>query len=157
MASRPWRRSRTGRASSWFDRGHTTVMTFWWPCRTPASGSIQERRPAVQRLLYHEARRHGHGAVDQPLHHRRAWGTALGDTEPQSRRDVSLRSAGDTMTPGSPIVFVVDDDAAVRDGLRRLISSVGLGVEVFPTAQAFRAPAGPMLRDVSCSTCAFRG
>ena len=61
------------------------------------------------------------------------------------------------MTPGSPIVFVVDDDAAVRDGLRRLISSVGLGVEVFPTAQAFRAPAGPMLRDVSCSTCAFRG
>jgi len=50
------------------------------------------------------------------------------------------------MTPGSPIVFVVDDDAAVRDGLRRLISSVGLGVEVFPTAQAFlraRRPDAP--------------
>src|SRR5439155_209951 len=105
-----------------------------------------ERRPAVRRLLYHEARRHGHGAVDQPLHHRRAWGTAVGDTEPQSWRDVSVRSAGDTMTPGSPTVVVVDDDAAVRDGLRRLISSVGLGVEVFPTAQAFlraRRPDAP--------------
>ena len=50
------------------------------------------------------------------------------------------------MTPGSPTVVVVDDDAAVRDGLRRLISSVGLGVEVFPTAQAFlraRRPDAP--------------
>jgi FixJ family two-component response regulator len=44
------------------------------------------------------------------------------------------------MTPaGSPIVFVVDDDAGVRDSLRRLISSVGLAVEVFATAQAFLA------------------
>jgi FixJ family two-component response regulator len=41
------------------------------------------------------------------------------------------------MTADSAIVFVVDDDPSVRDGLRRLISSVGLAVEVFPTAQAF--------------------
>ncbi len=50
------------------------------------------------------------------------------------------------MTSGAPIVFVVDDDAAVRDGLRRLISSVGMGVEVFPSAQAFlraRRPDAP--------------
>lgn len=50
------------------------------------------------------------------------------------------------MTPDSPIVFVVDDDAAVRDGLRRLISSVGLAVQVFPSAQAFlraRRPDAP--------------
>src|SRR5881409_2342832 len=50
------------------------------------------------------------------------------------------------MTSASPMVFVVDDDAAVRDGLRRLISSVGLGVEVFPTAQEFlrgRRPDAP--------------
>jgi FixJ family two-component response regulator len=38
--------------------------------------------------------------------------------------------------PGS-VVFVVDDDPSVRDALRRLITSVGLTVEVFPTAQAF--------------------
>jgi FixJ family two-component response regulator len=41
------------------------------------------------------------------------------------------------MTSGAPVVFVVDDDASVRDGLRRLISSVGFLVEVFPSAQAF--------------------
>ena len=50
------------------------------------------------------------------------------------------------MTPGVPVVFVVDDDSSVRDSLRRLISSVGFNVEVFPTAQAFlkaRRPDAP--------------
>jgi FixJ family two-component response regulator len=41
------------------------------------------------------------------------------------------------MSAGIPIVFVVDDDRSVRDSLRRLITSVGMAVEVFPTAQAF--------------------
>jgi len=41
------------------------------------------------------------------------------------------------MTSAAPVVFVVDDDASVRDSLRRLITSVGLLVEVFPSAQAF--------------------
>ena len=35
------------------------------------------------------------------------------------------------------VVFVVDDDPSVRDSLRRLLTSVGLTVEVFPSAQAF--------------------
>ena len=50
------------------------------------------------------------------------------------------------MTSGSPVVLVVDDDASVRDGLRRLITSVGFMVEVFPSAQAFlraRRPDAP--------------
>ena len=43
----------------------------------------------------------------------------------------------------TPIVFVVDDDRSVRDSLRRLITSVGMTAEVFPTAQAFlSAPRG---------------
>src|SRR5438876_10819629 len=41
------------------------------------------------------------------------------------------------MTPDAPVVFVVDDDSSVRDSLRRLITSVGFLVEVFPSAQAF--------------------
>jgi FixJ family two-component response regulator len=41
------------------------------------------------------------------------------------------------MSAEIPIVFVVDDDRSVRDALRRLITSVGMTVEVFPTAQAF--------------------
>ena len=36
-----------------------------------------------------------------------------------------------------PTVFVVDDDAAVRDSLRMLLKSVGLPVEVFESGQEF--------------------
>ena len=46
-------------------------------------------------------------------------------------------AAGDAMSGETPIVFVVDDDRSVRDSLRRLITSAGMAVEVFPTAQAF--------------------
>ncbi len=41
------------------------------------------------------------------------------------------------MSTEAPIVFVVDDDRSVRESLRRLLSSVGMAVEVFPSAQAF--------------------
>jgi FixJ family two-component response regulator len=41
------------------------------------------------------------------------------------------------MSTEVPIVFVVDDDRSVRESLRRLFTSVGMTVEVFPTAQAF--------------------
>jgi FixJ family two-component response regulator len=37
----------------------------------------------------------------------------------------------------TPIVFVVDDDAAVREALSSLLRSTGLAVEVFASAQAF--------------------
>ncbi len=50
------------------------------------------------------------------------------------------------MTADRPVVFVVDDDPSVCASLRRLITSVGLDVEVFPSAQAFleaRRPGGP--------------
>jgi FixJ family two-component response regulator len=46
----------------------------------------------------------------------------------------------------APVVFIVDDDEGVRDSLRRLLTSVGLAVEVFATAQAFltaRRPDAP--------------
>jgi len=38
-----------------------------------------------------------------------------------------------------PVVFVVDDDPAMRDSLRWLIESTGLQVETFADAQAFLA------------------
>ncbi len=41
------------------------------------------------------------------------------------------------MTSDDPIVFVVDDDAAVRDSVKRLIGSVGLRVETFGTTRDF--------------------
>jgi hypothetical protein len=42
----------------------------------------RRRRSAVQRLLHHQAERHGYGAVDQPVDHRGARRAALGDREP---------------------------------------------------------------------------
>src|SRR5262245_48595765 len=47
------------------------------------------------------------------------------------------------MTAPDGVVFVGDDEAAIRDSLRRLISSVGLKVEVFPNARAFLAAPRP--------------
>jgi FixJ family two-component response regulator len=44
------------------------------------------------------------------------------------------------MTPPTepqPVVFVVDDDASVRDAMQRLFRSVGLRAEVFPSAAEF--------------------
>ena len=41
------------------------------------------------------------------------------------------------MTELPPIVFVVDDDASVRNALKSLIRSVGLQVELFGSAQEF--------------------
>jgi FixJ family two-component response regulator len=40
-------------------------------------------------------------------------------------------------------VFVVDDDASIRDALRNLFSSVGLNVETFASAQEFLARPHP--------------
>jgi FixJ family two-component response regulator len=57
-----------------------------------------------------------------------------------------FRPAGDAVNPETPVVFVVDDDQDVRDALRRLLTSVGLAVEVFATAQGFltaRRPDAP--------------
>jgi FixJ family two-component response regulator len=41
------------------------------------------------------------------------------------------------MTEAAAIVYVVDDDAAMRQSLSNLIRSVGLRVEAFPSAQEF--------------------
>jgi len=41
------------------------------------------------------------------------------------------------MKTGDPIVFVVDDDPSMREGLADLIASVGLSVEAFKSAPEF--------------------
>ena len=50
------------------------------------------------------------------------------------------------MTDPDPVVFVVDDDASVRDAVKKLITSVGLRVETFESAREFlnrKAPDTP--------------
>src|SRR5579862_534897 len=47
------------------------------------------------------------------------------------------------MKDSDPIVFVVDDDASVRDAVSRLIASVGLRVETFGTTREFLSSQRP--------------
>jgi FixJ family two-component response regulator len=47
------------------------------------------------------------------------------------------------MTEAETIPFVIDDHAAIREVLRSLIRSVGLGVETFASARKFLTPRRP--------------
>jgi FixJ family two-component response regulator len=47
------------------------------------------------------------------------------------------------MNEKNPLVFVVDDDASMRDSLRDLIGSAGLDVQSFASAQEFLASPRP--------------
>jgi len=50
------------------------------------------------------------------------------------------------MSGSDPIVYVVDDDASVRDAVKRLIASIGLRVEAFGSTREFldsKRPDGP--------------
>ncbi len=43
------------------------------------------------------------------------------------------------MSPDDAVVFVVDDDVSIRDGIRNLLRSVGLTVQTFATPHEFLA------------------
>ena len=47
------------------------------------------------------------------------------------------------MSRGSPVVFVVDDDPSVREGIRRLLQSRDIQAETFATAEQFLAAPRP--------------
>ena len=70
----------SGRASCAIrSRPHARRIRSWLRCRIPAWASIPSSMDrTVQCLLHHQARRHGHGAVDLPLDHRGAWRRVVG-------------------------------------------------------------------------------
>src|SRR5262249_34179531 len=83
--------------------------------------------------------RSGHIAPGDPERGKGAGGAQ------QTPRDLNRHPARND-APAAAIVFVVDDDASIRNSLRRLIMSVGFTVEVFPSARAFldaRRPDAP--------------
>ena len=66
----------------------------------------------------------------------RSWKTAVADIERPRRSERAPRGEEPTAQATS-VVFVVDDDASIRESLRRLITSVGFKVEAFASARAF--------------------
>jgi two-component system CheB/CheR fusion protein len=58
----------------------------------------------------------------------------ISQTPPSPRASHPAEAA---MTPGSPVIFVVDDDSRVRDGIRRLLEAPGRTVEDYATCEAF--------------------
>jgi RNA polymerase sigma factor (sigma-70 family) len=62
--------------------------------------------------------------------------------------EFSERRAMDDRAKDNPTVFVVDDDADVREGLRALLQSVGLECRVFDSTKHFLQEAPPAM--VSC-------
>ncbi len=55
----------------------------------------------------------------------------------------ALLVPGSAVIPSEATVFVVDDDAAVRDSLRWLLESVGLRVQTYDSGQSFLAAFDP--------------
>src|SRR5207244_1474761 len=68
------------------------------------------------------------------------WRAALGHAKLSHGRGIFLYSASqcwESGVTGASIVFVVDDDPSVRSSLKFLLSTVGLQVESFVSADAF--------------------
>src|SRR5262245_34959774 len=109
--------------------------------RCGAGARAAESRPAVRGLLYDQAAGAGAGAGDQPSDYRGAWRAAVGDRQCASGRCRAVHAAdregGGGLMDAEALVFVVDDDASMRESLQNLLWSVGLRVEAFTSAQEF--------------------
>ena len=115
--------------------------------------------PSVRGVLHDEAEWTRHGALDLQVDRRSAWRQDQRDTQFPSRRDLPVLAAPRVRRHGrrittlpmpapseQPIVFVVDDDALVRDTIEDLLQSVGLDVRLFASPGEFlktRRPDAP--------------
>ena len=61
------------------------------------------------------------------------------------------------MTDSRPIVFIVDDDASVRDAVSNLLESVGLRAQALGSTEEFRKARGQMCRVALCLMFGFPG
>jgi FixJ family two-component response regulator len=61
------------------------------------------------------------------------------------------------MTEAQAMVFVIDDDEAMREALQSLIRSAGLRVEIFASAREFLTSHRRTRPPAWCSTCGCRG
>src|SRR4051812_16652517 len=103
-------------------------------------------------VSHDQGRRHGNGVVYLPIDRRGARRSHHGWAGPEMRRlfccPTASAGGGPIVTLGSntsrksaavsrSIVYIVDDDAALRDALGNLFRSVGLHAELFASAGDF--------------------
>jgi FixJ family two-component response regulator len=71
----------------------------------------------------------------------------MGHAARERGRDVPVHDSGRErvrhLSRASPVVFVVDDDPSVREGIRRLLESRDIQAETFATAEQFLAAPRP--------------
>jgi FixJ family two-component response regulator len=113
------------------------------PATTTASRRVGERRPAAEEVDIARAGGPHRVAAEEvgllrvegevPV----GMGHAAGLHMPLALSFASVCSAPPRARTEAPTVHVVDDDAAVRESLRALLSSRGYAVHVFPSGRAF--------------------
>ena len=135
--------------------GVATGRERCWSARTPAEAAgVRVARPrfgpwldpqGLDRIFdaFYTTKAAGLGmglAISRSIieaHGGRLWATANAPRGAIFQFTLPIGGAGGAMTEADAIVFVVDDDAAMRRSLENLIRSVGLRVEVFASAQDF--------------------
>src|SRR5260370_21907644 len=110
---------------------------------------LLERRPAPLRSILHvQTCRYGAWPRDQRYPHRRARRhTGLSAERSGGRLLHIAPTGGEFRGPDmkqGPIVYIVDDDEAVRNSLRLLVKSVGLTAMALVSAQEFLATHDPL-------------
>src|SRR5690606_7050922 len=113
------------------------------------SGRGRDRNGGTLQSVFHDqARRHRPRSVDQSFDRARTRRQVVVRSESWRGSAILLhiaggRRRGELMVMRSnsnnprPTIFIVDDDAAVRDALKLLLRSVGQAVETFGSAQEF--------------------
>ncbi len=83
-------------------------------------------------------------------HGGKLWAESTGSSRLHLPVHSAERGRSCRMKEPDPIVFVIDDDRMIREGLQSLIKSVGLRVETFASAQDFLAGKAPGCAGLSC-------
>src|SRR6185437_14554547 len=106
----------------------------------PRAGYVSGNRGThLRAFFHHQAARHGHGACDLPQNRGVARRPHLGRAGRATGHSLPFHVAGARMSedPARETVFVVDDDASIREGLANLLEAVGIASEQFGSAEDF--------------------
>ena len=134
-------------------------MRCWLRCGTPASASLpKDEKRIFDAFFTTKAARDGNGIVNQPFHHRGSRWPVVGQQQQRLWRDASIHAAGgpgsDVMKDSDPIVFVVDDDASVRDAVKkahRVGRLAGGDIRIDARVSRRQAPGGAGVPGAGCA------